>query len=990
MVGLIPLTVDALRRSVRRRRVALLASLALALGVALPARQAPGQSEAPSGVQRWVELTTQADLLYRQGRPAEALPLLREAFQIADRSFPEGDPRLLQTLRGFAVLLDSQAAYAEEEPLVRRILQTDEKNLGPTHPTVARDLHNLALLCLKRGSYAEAVTLYQRVLPLWEAAQGPESMDLAAVLNDLGWAFSMEGKFAEAEPLYRRGLNIYESKLGPDHPFVATTLNNLAEVYRRQGKYSQATALCERAVAIIEKARGPSHPDLAAALGNLANAYQEEGKLAQAEPLYQRALSILEAAGTNRPYLAAMLNNLGGLYVLEGKYAEAEPFLRRGLKLGEQTLGPRHPEVASGYNDLAFVCTYLGKYAEAETLYQRSLRIREESLGADHPRIAHPLTNLAELYRLEGRYAEAEPLFARAFAILFRDFQYHFTYMSEKERLAFQASVYGRFPEFYSFVHQQRETQPALIGQMYDMLLWQKGFVAGSVASMRRQLEASGDPEVLKLLDQLAAKRAQVASLLNAPPADRQAWRKQIDALESEANELEKTLVARSAAFAQQKKLEKVTWQQVRDALAPGEAAVEFARFRYYDGRKWSKSTQYVALVVTPETKDHPQYVVLGEEAQIEDRALIQFQEGVKASRGSVRLAPGKSAVAPGTEAYDLLWKPLQPLLAGRKRVYVSPDGVLNQLSLGLLPAPDGRLLTEEYDLRLLSSTKDLLREPVRPASDTAWLIGNPAFDLGEARQRAAVAGLGASRKPEAVEMAALTSNSRSRDQGSGILSSLPGTAVEIQAIDGMLRQNRWQVTSYTGDRALEESVKLARSPRLLHIATHGFFLPDQQLQERSRLGGVDLPAGWEDPMLRSGLLFAGAERSYSGAPPLPGLDDGVLTAYEATSLNLQGTELVVLSACNTGQGEVQNGEGVFGLRRALQEAGAQAVMMSLWSVPDRETQELMTLFYNKWLSGTEKHEALRQAQIEERAAVRERYGRDLPYYWGAFVLVGR
>ncbi|MEE8200482.1 MAG: CHAT domain-containing protein, partial [Candidatus Acidoferrales bacterium] len=196
-----------------------------------------------------------------------------------------------------------------------------------------------------------------------------------------------------------------------------------------------------------------------------------------------------------------------------------------------------------------------------------------------------------------------------------------------------------------------------------------------------------------------------------------------------------------------------------------------------------------------------------------------------------------------------------------------------------------------------------------------------------------------------------------------------------------------WQVELYSDERALEEAIKQVQAPRLLHVATHGFFLADQEGARTERLSG--LPSGREDPMLRSGLFFAGAERTLAGQPPPAGLDDGVLTAYEATGLNLHGTELVVLSACETGQGEVKNGEGVFGLRRALQVAGAEAVLMSLWAVPDRETQELMTLFYRNWLAGQSKPQALRAAQQELRARVRERYGADLPYFWGAFVLVG-
>ena len=196
-------------------------------------------------------------------------------------------------------------------------------------------------------------------------------------------------------------------------------------------------------------------------------------------------------------------------------------------------------------------------------------------------------------------------------------------------------------------------------------------------------------------------------------------------------------------------------------------------------------------------------------------------------------------------------------------------------------------------------------------------------------------------------------------------------------------------MTPYIGDHALKEVMDRLCSPGIVHVATHGFFLSDQQIAQKSKTSAGQ-PAPFEDPMLRFGLFFAGAERIRSGAAPTPGLDDGVLTAYEASQLDLENTELAVLSACETGLGHQSNSEGVFGLRRGLQEAGADAVMMSMGPVPDRETQELMGTFYVTWLGGLDKPEALRQAQLQEREVVRQRYGKGLPFYWGAFVLVSR
>ena len=295
--------------------------------------------------------------------------------------------------------------------------------------------------------------------------------------------------------------------------------------------------------------------------------------------------------------------------------------------------------------------------------------------------------------------------------------------------------------------------------------------------------------------------------------------------------------------------------------------------------------------------------------------------------------------------------------------------------------------MAETYDLRLVSSTKDLLREKTSVAANVGVLIGNPEFDIDESEYRSALLEL-ASKENVGGRSEAVRGGILSRDQERATLSPLPGTEVELQSIHAQLEKQDWQVEVYSGQNALEEAVKRVQSPRVLHLATHGFFLENQEYLRRDR--GADIPSGQENPMLRSGLFFAGANRGLRGAAPSADLDDGVLTAYEAMGLNLQGTELVVLSACQTGLGQVRNGEGVFGLRRALQVAGAEAVLMSLWPVPDQATQELMSLFYAKWLNGLDKYQALREAQLEMREKIRERYGRDLPFYWGAFVLVGR
>ncbi len=969
--------------------------LALAMAVPVAAQEA-----------RWKELNAQVGQLYQQGKYTEAIPLAQESLRVAEATFGLEHSNVATSLNSLALLYDDQGRYAEAEPLLKRALAIREKALGPDHLVVAQLLNNLAELYREQGRYAEAEPLLKRALAIKEKTLGPDHPAVATSLNNLALLYDGKGRYAEAEPLYKRALAIREKALGPDHPDVATSLNNLALLYDGQGRYAEAEPLLKRALAIDEKALGPEHPDVATDLNNLAALYDKQGRNADEEPLYKRALAIYEKAlGPDHPDVASSLNNLAELYDKQGRYAEAEPLHKRALAIREKALGPDHPDVAESLNNLAALYREQGRYADAEPYYKRALAILEKALGPDHPVVAQSLNNLAALFYARAQPAQAGPFFDRAFETLAKQFQYYFTYMSEKERLAYLATVEYQFPAYFSFCFAYRQQVPGLAGKMYDTVLWEKGFIAQSVAALRAKIQAGGDPEALHLLDLLTEKKSELAKLATAPPegeAQKQAARRaQIAQLEKEAADLEKDLVKRSGALAEEKLLARVTWQQVRDALKPDEAAVEIVRFLFYDGKKWTERTEYVALVVRPESTQ-PQFVVLGEGKELENDPLRDYRlraglSEIRSIRG-VKVAgevSGTKAAAPRRSFYQAFWKPLEPLLGNGRRVYVSTDGVLNQVALGVVADNGGRLLMDKYDLRIASSTKDVLRQRRASGGNTAVVMGNPLFGLDEAQQRVAVRAL---QQPEQAEKAAPAepvsvagAGQRSRDLRGGSLPPLPGTQKEAETVAKLLEGQHWEVGLYTGANALEERVKGVRSPRVLHLATHGFFESDQERKQKDVAGGVgeERASGLEDPMLRSGLYLTGANRTLGGKTP-PDMDDGVLTAYEVTQINLAGTELVVLSACETGLGESQDGEGVFGLRRALQEAGAESVLMSMWSVPDRETQELMALFYEKWLGGKDKHEALREAQSELRATVKARYGRDLPYYWGAFVLVGR
>jgi CHAT domain-containing protein/tetratricopeptide (TPR) repeat protein len=939
-----------------------------------------------------------------KGRYAESETLYKRALAIREKVLGSEHCDVAETLSNLAILYEEQSRYPESEALYKRALAIHEKELGPDEPGVATDLGNLGVLYHAQGRYSDAEQVDKRALAIDEKAFGPNHPNVALRLSNLGMLYRVQGRYDEQEQLTKRALAIYEKALGPDHPSVGTVLGSLADMCEVQGRFVEAETFSKRALAITEKALGPDHPDVATDLNNLGDLYVVLGRYAEAEPLYKRAQAIREKVlGPEHPYVAMSLNNVAMLYQDEGRYAEAEPLYKRAIAIQEKVLGSNHPELAISLGNIAGLYGELGRFGEAEPLSKRALEIDEKALGPDHPQVAtDDLYNLAKLYYAEGHYEQAEQLLQRSLGLLRTRFEYNFAYMSEKDRLQFLSIVRNRFTFYFSLALVERERDAAVAGRMYDLLLWQKGLVGTSVATLRAEVAASGDALAVKIFEELTEKKRQSSRLMATRPTG---WQEAHARIDAEANDLEQKLARRVSSVAEHKSLARTTWQDVQKALKPGDAAVEFVRFPLQETKKTDKhKTYYIALVVRPGNSP-PALVPLGEAREFEGESYAAYRAEVGIQKEPTAPAAG-SAVSPWRALYDALWKPLEAPLGDAKRIYASVDGVLNEIPLGVLQGADGQRVMEKYDFRVVSSTRELLRASHHATNNTAVLVGNPRFLMSGEELQVAVNHFRGVENPEPEMLLASAAPPASPGGGAlsravtergacnppppegGVLCPLPGTATEVQSISELLREKNWNVSSYQGEQALEEVVKKAASPRVLHLATHGFFLPDEQ--GKSGTNGNGQSAGADEPMLRSGLFFAGADRTLNMEAPMEGMENGVLTAYEATSLNLQGTELVVLSACETARGHVQYGEGVFGLGRALQEAGAEAVLMSLWSVPDQETQELMTQFYTNWLAGMDKPEALRRAEIAERDILMKRYGKDLPYYWGAFTLVGR
>ena len=865
--------------------------------------------------------------LQKAGKYSEAIPLATQSLHLREKALGPEHPGTALSVNSLAGLYQDMGNYARAEPLYQRALKIYEKALGPEHPSTAAILNNLALLYRLMGDYAQAEPLYQRALKSKEKGLGPEHPDVARVLNNLAQLYRLIGDYAKAEPLYQRALKIKEKTLGPEHPSTALSLNNLADLYRYMGDYSKAEPLYQRALKIDEKALGPEHPDTATILNNLAELYFYMDDYAKAEPLYQRALKIDEKTlGPEHPITATILTNLAVLYDDRGDYAKAEPLFQRALKIGEKTLGAEHPDTATMLNDLAFLYDDMGDYAKAEPLYQRALKIREKALGSDHPETATTLHNLAALYYYMGDSKEALRLAAQHRHIQENNLANILSFASEQQRLAFR---------------KRKETQPydlpATVGdapELAEIVLRQKGIVLDSLLEDRLVAEASGDPKQRENVERLRSAKQRLTQLQLEVPKDlsQQAQKQRAlakEKLSSEVEQLEGGLARQIVGVGKARRALSVTVAQVQSALPHQATLIELLRYSHYLP-KHKAERRYGAVVIG--TSREPNWIPLGDAAEIEKNVGL-YQKSVRGKTDETTLSSVLKALN------SQVWAPIEKALpAGTTTVIVSPDAALNFLSFATLLTPDDRFVSEKYSVRYVASGRDLLQKTKAPKNPQTAIYANPDFD-----SKAAPPG------PNRGSAVALRSMEM-RDLESILFLPLPGTEAEAAALDKRAGKS---AKLFLGANATEGELRQVNSPRVLHLATHGFFLPEVELGEEIKpfRGGEEIPKGkLVNPMHRSGLALAGAAttlHAWARGEVPPTENDGIVTAEEAGSLKLDGTWLVVLSACETGSGEARAGEGVMGLRRGFIQAGAQNLLMTLWPISDETTVQIMFDFYD-------------------------------------------
>jgi CHAT domain-containing protein/tetratricopeptide (TPR) repeat protein len=846
--------------------------------------------------------------------------------------------------------------YSEAEKLLQSSIRQQQKN--SIHQGVL--LNKLGDIYTITSQYTRASKALQTALIIIEKTAGRNSPEYISASINLGILYMSQGKYAEAEEAFDYALG----EITQDDNAYAATLNNQALVYQNLGQLERAEKTFREIQAIDSAAVGTTHPDFAITLTNLGLVYSDEGQNAKAEATLLRALEIQKQNDESKTVsYARKLNNLARAYRMAGAPGKAIPLHEEALSIFKKTIGENTPEYATTSYNLGIAFWKNGNGVAGIKYLKSAAAIRASRLGKKHPKYAESMQKIAEYQWQQKQLKEARQTFGEVFDNYYYQINTSFPVLTEEEKAKFfYNNIRPSFEKFNSFAMELRLQDPTILGDIFNHQVNTKAAIMYATEKVKEAIQVSKDTSLIRQFDQWQSQKEQLAKLYsqNSPIG-------KMDSLQQAADLLEKDLTRKSSTFASQFIRKKITWQEIQKTLKQNEAAVEVIRYKVYspdNAGSFNDDVVYAFLILTSLTKNQPDLIVLNNGAEMENKFLNFYRNNIKFTLDDPR-------------SFKNYFGSLATYLQKNKihKVYLSPDGVYNQININTVKNPSTqKFLLDEYDVRLITNTRELIeKKAVKSNSQSSVLIGFPKFNLQSSASTPAASSRSLTRGGNLSR--GLRGGLLRYMRGEGEISPLPGTQEEIAQIAKLTPSPE----IFTEDMASEGLIKQVISPMILHIATHGYFLEEEALNPVEGKSNF-VPS----PLLKAGIILAGAENFLkTGVPVNDDGDDGILTAYEAMNLKLEDTQLVVLSACETGLGIVKNGEGVYGLQRAFKMAGARSLIMSLWSVDDAATQELMSLFYTQKLKTDDQHEAFRQAQQK----LKEKYPH--PFYWGAFIMVG-
>lgn len=944
------------------------------------------------------------EINFSLGDYSSALNLARLDSSTREENFGDKDPGFAKSMNDLAMIYTIIGNNGNAEILFNKSIGLIKQYYGEKHQEYARSLNNIAWFYNRTGRFIDAEPIYLQSLQIYREIYGDSSQECAVSMNNIASVYLKMGRFDDAENKYKLSLEIRKSEYGEDHPKYSQSLNNLASLYKKTGKYNLAEKLYISAIEISKAKYGDNHPVYATYINNLGDIFRLTGRNEKALELYLEAEKIIKNKFSEEHInYADCLNNLSSLYISNREFATALPLLKNTVNIYLKKAGKSHPLTLKYMNNLAVLYTRTRKYAEsdsifneilmavkdksnefgelipniyssiaglklysgepfeAENYYKLSIDKRRDYYGEMNPETITSVLNLASYYHFMNRYDDAAIYYDLGLNGMIKFINETFSSLSEKEKLQFYSTLKLNFEKYNSFAVERATNDVSTLEKMYDYWLETKAILMKANTKIRKKILESGNQKLIDKYIDWKSKRDYLATLSSMNLFDKKTHNINIDSLSQVVEILEKELSTESGAFGSDKNNKGINFEDIRKSLKQNEAAIEIIRFREF-GRKtlndsvsipgFTNKIKYAALILKGQSL-RPELVIINNGNDLEELNIRSYRFLVKNYSLGLRtqnfgiIIPEEPKEFILNELYHAFFKNIHENLSGIETVYLSIDGVYNQLNLNTLIDDNNKYIAESLDIRILTSTKDLIdRDISQKSKNDILIVADPQYDL---------------------------------DTNSRTVVPLPGTRQEAELISGLMTEHKYTSSTFIGINATEENVKKAASPHVLHLATHGKFLEDIKIADE----GLSDDESLENPLMRSFLLFSGAGETLKGENLSTDLDDGILTAYEVLNLDLDNTDMVVLSACETGLGEIMNGEGVFGLQRSFIVAGTKSLIMSLWSVNDEVAVKLMELLYTYYLDGMGKRESFRRAILD----IKNKYPHF--YYWGPFVMIG-
>ncbi len=899
-------------------------------------------------------------------------------------------------------LYDLQLRHRESVEFYKRAVALSEK--APLDSARIAFVRRLAGCLHHLGRYSESQEVLLTAAALSEkfyrrhiTESASAAYILAMVYDNLGHNSFDLGRYGEAEGYYHEALEIRKraKELVPPQDLGAS-ISYFGRIYNALGRYDKAASCFRQAIELRRKGLGDCHPDVASSQINLAWVYEAQGNYAKAESLFKAVLDTRlktlapVTPGGAHPGIASSYSSLAAIYTEEGRYSEAEPLYRKAIEIWRKAYGGEHPRSVFTLHDLAYNYEKSGRYGLAESTYACARDVAERTLGEDHPDLAMVLESMSRLLGLERRYGEAAGLAKRALAIQYANFITNAEVLSEMDALSYFGMLAHSLDSYLSCLADASLLEDG-DWELGGIILSSKGTILGELFERQRMVFENADSTTKSIAATLRDVRFQLSELrMMGPGHDVSKYQVGVDSLEHLAENLESMLARHSASFRQRQSERQKTWEDMaRDVVAnlPRDAAlVEYERWNYIDPQTERLTPRYLAMVLRKDAS--PEFVALGDAKPIDD-VVATYQAHME------RIAKSGRGVGIGDEIeyeeiasrlYNLIWLPIENLIPEGDLTFIVPDGALNLVSFVTLKRPDGKYLIESRRIHYLTTGRDVARLRREDGRNHGLLVmADPAWKPSQG-----IAEEEGGREVEVPLVASLTLRGPllPEEYLKGIqFEPLPWARKETELIVSQWRTvSDEPVRAYLGEQATEQRFRVeAPRSRIIHLATHGFFL-----EESSRRSSQGLMTFRErtlphiNPLLLSGLLLAESQEDTTGSSAG---EDGVLTALEVSTMDLSGVDLVVLSACETGLGTVAQGEGIYGLRRAFEEAGVRTIVSALWAVPDEPTARIMSHMY---LRGDETVvDRLRNAQLEMIADLRKSNRPDHPYFWGGFIAAG-